>query len=260
MRILLFLLLLWPLALSAQDCHKDVACELGTRSYHVLEPDDWDGVSALPVLLHFHGWARQGDLIVNHDRIAAHTRTRGVLLVAPNGIKKTWSFWHRSRDVDFGVEILADLENRYPIDRDKIYVSGYSFGSAMAWRFACEEGSRVAALLAIAGTLDQTETCPEAPKEVRHVHGLDDKVMHYPIGAGRDRLYPVQLWRDHYGCQDGKNEGTYAIRSFLRFTRYTWDCDGGQVTFDQHAGGHFIPHGWIGWQLDQLQGRAPRYP
>jgi polyhydroxybutyrate depolymerase len=39
-----------------------------------------------------------------------------------------------------------------------------------------------------------------------------------------------------------------------------WDCDGGRVVLDLHAGGHFIPHGWIGWQLDQVMGVEPRYP
>ena len=69
----------------------------------------------------------------------------------------------------------------------------------MAWRYACENGNNVAALLAISGTLSHTEDCPEAPAQVRHVHGLDDTVMDFPMGPNGDTTYPVQLWRDIYG-------------------------------------------------------------
>ena len=69
---LLFFAAVW-LGLSASvsiACEGRTACDLGDRSYHVRAPDQWDGASPLPVLLHFHGWGRQGSLIVGHGRIA----------------------------------------------------------------------------------------------------------------------------------------------------------------------------------------------
>jgi len=259
LRALFLLLLLLPKP--AVACEDRVACQLGERSYHVRPPDDWDGVTPLPVMLHFHGWGRQGDLVVNHGRISASTRKRGVLLLAPNGNGRTWDFWRgRSADVDFAAAVIEDAATRYPIDRDRIFVSGYSFGSGMAWRYVCENGNGVAALFAVSGTIDQRENCPEAPAEVRHVHGLTDNVMDYPFGPDGDRLYPVALWRNAFDCADASEPEPYFIRSFLTFDRYTWDCDGGRVTFDQHGGGHFIPHGWFGRQLDEVLGLDPSYP
>ncbi len=255
------LLLAAPLA-AQTECHDQVACPLGDRSYHVLEPDNWDGTTPLPVLLHFHGWQRQGDLIVQHRRIAGHTRLRGVLLVAPNGAGRTWDFRRPDTpDVPFADAVLQDIARRYPIDSDRIYVSGYSFGGAMAWRFACQSGNDVAALLGIAGTLRQSETCPEAPGEVRHVHGTDDTVMRFPFGPDNDTTHPIALWRDHYDCGAGREVGDWAVVSFLTLSRTEWaDCAEGRVTLDIHPGGHFIPHGWIGRQLDELLGRDPTYP
>ena len=96
-------------------CHLDVPCQVGERSYHVKEPDDWDGVSPLPVLIHFHGWQRTGKLPVKHKRISGATRLRGVLLIAPNGNRKTWDFWHpETDDVSFAAEVLEDVKARYP--------------------------------------------------------------------------------------------------------------------------------------------------
>lgn len=259
--ILLLAFLFIPVMSHAQDCHGADACELDNRSYHIKLPDVWDGKTPLPVLLHFHGWARQGDLIVNHQRISGHTRRRGVLLIAPNGHRKTWDFWRSGQaDVPFAAAVLEDVAKRYPIDRSRVYVSGYSYGSAMAWRYVCENGDGVAALLAISGTISQSEHCAQAPDEVRHVHGLADTVMDFPMGPGGDATYPVKLWRDAFDCGDGKAEGTWQAVDWLQLERTTWDCPGGTIALDIHPGGHFIPHGWIGWQLDQLMGRNPQYP
>ena len=272
MKELIFLMaLVWALpaaanAPSQRDCQLDVPCELGGRSYYVKEPDGWDGISPLPVLIHFHGWQRTGALPVQHQRISGATRRRGVLLIAPNGRNKTWNMWSpETEDVQFAADVLEDVSKHYPIDTDNIFVSGYSYGSVMAWRVACDRGKQmnIRALLAISGTLGRTETCAEAPKEVRYVHGLADNVLPFPFGPQGDTTYPVRLWRDALGCTGAPETPTeWSVVDFLTFTRTTWtECaDGVGVTFDVHPGGHFIPHGWFGRQLDELLGRTPTYP
>lgn len=248
---------------STRDCHADVACEVDGRTYHVKEPDEWDGVTSLPVLLHFHGWMRTGALPVQHARISGATRRRGVLLLAPNGPHRSWDFWDSSTDdVAFAAQVIEDAAARYPIDRSRIYISGYSYGSAMAWRYVCENGDEVAALLAVSGSIRQSETCPQGPREVRHVHGLRDTVMDFPIGPGGDETFPVALWREQFGCGEGHDAGIWKAVDFLDFNRTVWDgcADGHKVTLDLHKGGHFIPHGWIARQLDELLGREASYP
>ncbi|MEO0830862.1 MAG: hypothetical protein AAFY03_10440 [Pseudomonadota bacterium] len=147
--------------------------------------------------------------------------------------------------------MIEDAAKRYPIDRSKIIISGYSFGSAMAWRYACENGSDVAAVLAIGGTLNQQEFCETQPKEVRHVHGLKDTVMDYPFGPDGDTSYPVALWRNLFDCGQDYSESAWdAPRD--SFTRRVWNCESGQVVLDIHNRGHFIPVGWIAAQLDEI--------
>ncbi|WP_299722559.1 polyhydroxybutyrate depolymerase [uncultured Tateyamaria sp.] len=271
MKYVFALLALWATPAFAmgpwqRDCVLDVPCAVGDRSYHVKEPDDWDGTSPLPVLIHFHGWQRTGALPVQHQRISGATRRRGVLLIAPNGNRKTWDMWSpETEDVQFAADVLADVAKRYPIDPDNILVSGYSYGSIMAWRVACDRGAemKIRALLGISGTLRGTEECAETPDEVRHVHGLKDNVLDFPFGPGNDTTYPVKLWRDALGCTDvADTPYDWAVVDFLTLTRNSWaDCSGGsRVSLDIHPGGHFIPHGWIGRQLDELLGRTPTYP
>ena len=46
-----------PMVATAQTlppCGGDTVCKLGDRSYNILMPDDWDGVTPLPVMMHFH--------------------------------------------------------------------------------------------------------------------------------------------------------------------------------------------------------------
>jgi len=262
-----FIALFWANAAFAvettQPCVGPIACELDGRSYHVREPDDWDGVTPLPVLLHFHGWMRTGTTPTGSPRVAGATRRRGVLLLAPNGNGKSWDFWDDDTDdVAFAAAVIEDAAKRYPIDRSRIYVSGYSYGAAMAWRYVCQHGDDVAALIAVSGTIRQSEPCPQAPREVRHVHGLRDTVMDFPMGPGGDQTFPVALWRKQFKCGQGRAAGQWSAVSFLEFDRTVWeDCaDGRKVILDIHKGGHFIPHGWIARQLDELLGLEPSYP
>ncbi|WP_421999687.1 alpha/beta hydrolase family esterase [Roseovarius mucosus] len=246
-----------------RQCHAEVPCTLGDRSYHVLEPDGWDGKTPLPVVLHFHGWMRQGTVVVKHPRVAGATRRRGVLLLAPNGEGKTWDFWtSQTDDVAFATAVIEDAALRYPIDRERLFVSGYSFGSAMAWRYVCENGNGVAALLAISGTLRQSETCHQAPQEIRHVHGTADTVMDFPFGPNGESTWPVKLWRDRLGCAEpGEERGDWSVTEILSFQRIAWeDCTEGRVLLDVHNRGHFIPRGWIGRQLDELLALPSSYP
>ena len=237
-------------------CEGQQACPLADRSYHLRVPDNWDGQTPLPVLLHFHGWARQGDLIVRHGRIATKIVADEVLLLAPNGLNKTWSFRSAgSPDTAFARAVIEDAAKRYPIDREKIFVSGYSWGARMAWRFVCEDGNDIAALLAVAGTLPQDMTCRTRPAAVRQVFGLDDQVLPFPLGPDGDQTYPVALWRNKFDCETGKDEGPWAARSFLTFERTSWNCPGGNVVLDVHPGGHFIPHDWIPLQIAEILGQ-----
>jgi polyhydroxybutyrate depolymerase len=239
-----------------EPCELAVPCPIGDRSFHARPPDNWDGVSPLPVLLHFHGWNRQGSLIMKHGRIAGATRKLGVLLLAPNGLGCSWDFWQPGTgDVAFALSVLEEAARRWPIDRSKIFVSGYSYGSAMAWRFACAAGGRIHTMLAISGSIpDQTERCG-FPVNVRHVHGTSDTVMEYPFGPGRRVNGAVALWRRENGCSgEPDTSETWQAVKILQFQRLRWTtCSSGKsIVLDVHKRGHFIPRFWIERQLTDL--------
>lgn len=258
----IFCLALWmavsilPLNAGTMDCRKGKeACSLGDRSYWILPPDNWDRKTPLPVMLYFHGWGRQGHVPVNHMHIGGATRKAGILLVAPDGLGKSWDFWRPgSRDTKYAMEVLADVARYFPIDENRLLVGGYSWGSSMAWRFSCEAGNKVHTLLGISGTLyDQTEQCDTGAVEIRHVHGLKDTVMEFPYGPDGSQTGPVRLWRRANGCPSKPSQtGNWQTRQ--KFTRYLWrKCTSGKsVTLDVHGGGHWIAKGWLARQFEEM--------
>jgi len=241
-------------ARAEQPCGDHEACVIGNRSYQAVIPDGWNGKDELPVLIHFHGWGRTGNNVVNNHKIAGATRKTGVLLLAPNGLGKSWSFWRApSTDVPFVEAMIDDAAKRFAIDRKRIYVSGFSYGAAMTWRLACEKGADYAAFLPIAGTLwnfEELKDC-SAPVTLRQVHGLKDTVMDLPRGAGGDPLYSVSPWVNRNGCKPAPDQtATIGI-----FSQSVWKscASGHDVELELHEFGHVIPEGWMKRQLERLQ-------
>ncbi len=254
----LFLLSLLTLSLliqraahAASPCRENGRCELDGRTYQVKAPENWDGVSPLPVLIHFHGWGRTGSNVLNNPRITNATENNGFLLVAPDGLGKSWDFWgNSSRDTPFIRSLTKDLPQKWPIDSSQIYVSGFSYGGAMAWRLACESGDQFAGILPIADTLWQQDTinCKGGPINVAQVHGLKDNVMRLPRGeTGDDPLNGIELCRRTNNCKAEPD----LVEKLDIFTCHHWtSCDSGKDTsICLHNYGHMIPKGWLNLAL-----------
>ncbi len=258
-KMVLFLLLstlfgfLFALDHARAECGGKVSCAVDGRSYQALLPDGYDGRKALPVLIHFHGWGRTGLNVINNHKISGATRENGVLLLAPNGLGKSWDFWRSpSNDVPFVERIIEDARHRFSIDRKRLYVSGFSYGGAMAWRLACERGADYAAFLPIAGSLwnfNELSEC-SSPVTLRHVHGLKDTVMDLPRGEGGDPLYSVSPWIALNGCEE---RPSYTEKRTI-YQSSRWDAckSGHEVELETHPYGHIIPENWLSYQLGRL--------
>ena len=113
----------------AHPCGLENPCHVGDRVYRALPPSDWDRTSALPVLVHFHGWKRDSRHPLNNHKVLQAIDGNKVLLVAPEGLGRTWDFWDRdNRDVPFVREVLADVARHYPIDQSRIYAPDSPLG------------------------------------------------------------------------------------------------------------------------------------
>ncbi|WP_421980773.1 alpha/beta hydrolase family esterase [Roseibium sp.] len=232
-------------------CGLEEACNVGERVYRAKPPESWDGKEPLPVLIHFHGWKRDSKHPLKNPKVLNAINGNGALLVAPEGLHRTWDFWERdNRDVPFVRAVLEDVAKRYPIDGNRIYATGFSYGSAMAWRVACDAGDLIAGILPAAGTLYRQGaiTCPAGPVNVMHVHGFKDNVMKMPLGQDGDPNVAVDLWRRTNLCSAEPDKSETVNGHDCR----TWSsCQSGkEVMLCVHDRGHIVPKGWIGNALD----------
>ncbi|SFI91067.1 alpha/beta hydrolase family esterase [Jannaschia pohangensis] len=237
----------------AAACTGGAECALGDRSYHVMEPAGWDGVTPLPVQLHFHGWARQGEVPISSPRTGGAAAAAGVLFVAPDGLNRSWDFRRPgSADTVFAKAVLADVARRFPVEGQPLIVSGYSWGGLMAARFACESEVEIDALLLIAGAFRPGTDCAPRVRRVSHVHGTTDTVLDFPYGPDGDDTYAVALWKDVMGCGPVARTYDWKAVEWLTQTRSEWDCEAGLVTMDVHSASHLIPRGWVARILSEV--------
>jgi polyhydroxybutyrate depolymerase len=196
------------------------------RSYIVHVPKAAAGRQALPVVLSFHGgggWAAQQQ---DSTRLHELGEREGFIVVYPNGTGRfsdrllTWNagsccayaMKERVDDVGFVAALLDDLGRRTPIDRSRVYATGFSNGAMMVHRLAAERPDLVAAIAPVGGSMVLERSAPRASVPVMHIHSVDDpralydgglgppfpgtdnRVMHPPVSESLER------WRAANGC------------------------------------------------------------
>ena len=250
---------------AAHACPNPCSVESGT--YQVLEPDGWDGKTPLPVMVWFHGYGRTGNVVVKSKNVGAQARKNGVLLVAPDGMHKSWSVQNSPEvyrdELVFIEQILADIRTRWPVDEDRVWAAGFSLGASMAWEIACRKAGLFDAYFPVSGSFwaPIPQDCATAPDRLRHVHGMKDTVM--PL-EGRvirnvfrqgNLFQGFDLWKaeNHCGIEPTRLEtdGNRQCR--------VWSGCGGAAELELclHEGGHSIPQDWIKSSIAWVE-RLPR--
>jgi len=123
--------------------------------------------------------------------------TEKFIVVYPEGLngaygKPTWndcradcSVTSDADDVHFIDSLIDYLSAEYPIDMQRIYVSGTSNGGFMALRLANELHNKIAAVAAVAASMPAVSSCPppQHPISVLMMNGTNDNHMPYNGGT-----------------------------------------------------------------------------
>jgi polyhydroxybutyrate depolymerase len=89
-------------------------------------------------------------------------------------------------DVAFLTAVIDDAVNRFVVDPRRVFVTGFSNGAGMAFRFAAERADRVAALAPVAGHCWVPDPKPSRPVPTLYTIGTQDLLL--PIRGGEVRL------------------------------------------------------------------------
>lgn len=160
MRIMKRLILLFPIMLLAtpifgQQVQKEVT-RLGTKSraYYLFVPDKLTKEQPVPLLLLLHGSGRNGFSLV--DKWKDLAKKERIILVGPDAINtQTWTT--PIDGPDFFHDLITELQTKYPIDPQRVYVWGHSGGACFALYMALYESEYFAAAAIHAGSLNSDD-------------------------------------------------------------------------------------------------------
>ncbi len=172
------------IAAPALACDQQTPCEISGGTYLVRPPSRWDGHSALPMIVFFHGAFSDAADTMGRDDLRKAAEDVGALLVAANGANRNWSFPGKSStsgrdDFAYVKAMLDDVEARFPVDKRQVLASGFSVGGSMVWYLACFMADRFTAFAPVAGAYWEPlpVSCPSGAVSLRHIHGLADATV-----------------------------------------------------------------------------------
>jgi polyhydroxybutyrate depolymerase len=165
------------------------------RSYVVRVPGNL-ARGEVPLVLVLHGGGGNADNAEHMTGFTALAQRHGFIVAYPEGSSRlkgrllTWNAGHccghamkqRIDDVGFIRALLDRLGADYPVDPDRIYVTGMSNGGMMSHRLGIELSDRIAAIAPVVAALFGDERLPTQPVSALMINGLLDKSVPHQGG------------------------------------------------------------------------------
>ncbi|WP_207423472.1 alpha/beta hydrolase family esterase [Desertivirga brevis] len=150
-----------------------------------------------PLIISMHGFNQDAAYQKAQAKWEQVADTAGFAVVFPDGINKRWDI-SGSTDLDFILSIIDNMAARYKIDRNRVYLSGFSMGGMMTYFAANRISDKIAAFAPISGyPLRGQNTDSARPVPIIHTHGTTDDVVSY---SGVEVC--MNAWRIRNGCSE----------------------------------------------------------
>jgi polyhydroxybutyrate depolymerase len=211
-----------------------------SRTVNVYVPKSYDGKTALPLVVDFHGLHEGAALHESVSNWDDTVDTNGYVVAMPQGLQNSWNVGPcctESRSVDdvgFARALVERIAADGCIDTRRIYATGYSNGGGMSFAIACEAADLFAAVAPAAFDLLEEQSCaPRRPISVFAFRGTNDPVVPYAGGASTPPTLYTLPELHFLGAA-----GTFARWAMLNGCSGTpSDSGGGCNTYGSCAGG-----------------------
>jgi poly(hydroxyalkanoate) depolymerase family esterase len=132
-----------------------------------------------PLIISMHGSGQGADYQKSQAKWETIADTAKFIVVFPSGINKQWDLSGTS-DINFILTIIDTMYSRYGIDRNRVYLSGFSMGGMMTYYAATKIADKIAAFAPISGYLmGGPNTNSSRPIPIIHTHGTADDVVSF---------------------------------------------------------------------------------
>lgn len=248
--------------LSAGDTDKSI----GNRKYVLHVPSKYDGKTAVPLIIDFHGITGNGGDERRSSPYPAQTDPDGVIMAFPTGASgpmgNAWNVGPccvaNVDDVEFAKSIVADIQKVACIDPKRIYAVGFSMGGGMSHYLACHAADVFAAVAPAAFDLlkENVDGCkPARPISVISFRGTQDGIVSY--GGGLSSVVqgmPITFlgakgtfakWAELNGCT-----GSASAEDSKGCSSYSSCKDGVDVMLcTKQGGGHEAGDASVAWPI-----------
>jgi polyhydroxybutyrate depolymerase len=195
-----------------------------SRIYDVHIPPGYDGSTAVPLVLDFHGFTDHATDQAGFSGWRSLADSEGFIVAYPlglfgrpeapevdttlgpsfNGGPKCCGGAAQAKtdDVGFARAIVQAVAAEANVDRARVYATGWSNGGSMSSRLGCQAADLFAAVAPVEGGIDlfsMFQCRPSRPTAVIEFAGLHDPGIPYPGPLTQSFAH----WRDVDGCGSG---------------------------------------------------------
>lgn len=179
---------------------------VGTATREMLVYVPADLPEKAPMVISLHGASQDPNYQMNQTHWNEVADTAKILVVYPKGNGNFWDI-SGSGDVKFIETIMKTMQKKYHVDKNRIYISGFSMGGMMTYHCMTKLGSVVAAFGPVSGIpVDYRNPVVVRNVPIMHIHGTGDDVVkwegdpnHAAGGYGRIDDY-VKKWAAAEEC------------------------------------------------------------
>ena len=186
--------------ISCSDDNEEISVDTGlfyqstffdglSRDYILFVPDSYDENENTPIVFNLHGGSSTAEEQLNYiSDMRILSDNEKFILVYPqassdaNGIP-IWNLGGVNSkatevdDVGYISHLIDRISEFYSVDRDRIYVTGFSNGGYLSFELACKLSSKIAAFASVAGHMfiDTYNDCsPTHPTPFLSINGTED--------------------------------------------------------------------------------------
>jgi len=185
------------------------------RTYLLHIPPSYDGLSAVPLVVVIHPYNGYAPGFEIETGFSNKADANNFIAVYPEGLgsPRSWNagyccgyaVMNNIDDVGFISALIDTLTANYNIDSTRIFATGFSNGSMMAYRLAAELSQKIAAIAGAAGQMMLDECNPVRAVPIMHLHSLNDDVVLYE-GSSEGFIYPsvedvIDIWVEINDCE-----------------------------------------------------------
>lgn len=159
---------------------------IGDREYYLHESYSDD--TPRPLVIVLHGWRNSPADMQRQSNYSQYSSSHGFVVAYGVGVNHSWNAGtccggNQQGDVAYLVKLVADVEQRVPINPQAVYLVGFSNGGMLALQALCRRPDLFAAAGVMSATLTEpcqgSQSAAARPLRVLQINGMKDSIVPY---------------------------------------------------------------------------------